>query len=51
MRGREGGAKKRYAGLSEEDKIEFVGMEYVRSDWTKLAKKFQYLIRRIMKIG
>ncbi|MDX1699391.1 MAG: DNA polymerase II [Melioribacteraceae bacterium] len=42
MRGREGGAKKRYAGLTAEDKIEFVGMEYVRSDWTKLAKKFQY---------
>ena len=42
MRGREGGAKKRYAGLSGVDKIEFVGMEYVRSDWTKLAKNFQF---------
>jgi len=42
MRGREGGAKKRYAGLTGKDKIEFIGMEYVRSDWTKLAKKFQY---------
>ncbi|MBK7105114.1 MAG: DNA polymerase II [Ignavibacteriae bacterium] len=40
MRGREGGAKKRYAGLLE-NKIDFVGMEFVRSDWTKLAKNFQ----------
>ncbi len=42
MRGREGGAKKRYAGLIEKDKIDFVGMEFVRSDWTKLAKNFQH---------
>lgn len=42
MRGREGGAKKRYAGLLGKDKINFVGMEFVRSDWTKLAKNFQY---------
>ncbi len=38
------GAKKRYAGLLLKDgieKIEFVGMEFVRSDWTKLAKEFQ----------
>jgi DNA polymerase-2 len=42
MRGREGGAKKRYVGIAGIDEIEFVGMEYVRSDWTKLAKKFQY---------
>ena len=43
-RGSESGAKKRYAGLIEEkegSKIEFVGMESVRSDWTKLAKDFQ----------
>jgi DNA polymerase-2 len=43
-RGSEGGAKKRYAGLVEDEgdgKIEFVGMESVRSDWTKLAKDFQ----------
>lgn len=40
----EGGAKKRYAGLKISDgreSLEFVGMEYVRSDWTKLAKEFQ----------
>jgi DNA polymerase II len=43
-RGSESGAKKRYAGLivdKNNSKIEFVGMESVRSDWTKLAKDFQ----------
>jgi DNA polymerase-2 len=43
-RGSEIGAKKRYAGLVEENneqKIEFVGLEFVRSDWTRLAKDFQ----------
>ncbi len=43
-RGSESGAKKRYAGLLIENgkqKIEFVGLESVRSDWTKLAKDFQ----------
>ncbi|MDD0853846.1 DNA polymerase II [Halobacteriovorax sp. GB3] len=42
----EGGAKKRYAGLiinkNGEREIKFAGMEFVRSDWTKLAKRFQY---------
>jgi DNA polymerase-2 len=44
MRGKEFGAKKRYAGLylkGGREEIEFVGMEFVRSDWTKLAKTFQ----------
>ena len=43
-RGSETGAKKRYAGLLAEngkERLEFVGMEFVRSDWTKLAKDFQ----------
>jgi DNA polymerase-2 len=43
-RGSEAGAKKRYAGLivsGDTEKLEFVGMEFVRSDWTKLAKEFQ----------
>ncbi|MDP4174287.1 MAG: DNA polymerase domain-containing protein, partial [Bacteroidota bacterium] len=43
-RGGDYGAKKRYAGLIEKggnSEIEFVGMEFVRSDWTKLAKDFQ----------
>jgi DNA polymerase-2 len=55
MRGQEEGAKKRYAGLmlSHKDGIEskemvLTGMEYVRSDWSLLAKKFQFeLIRRV----
>lgn len=44
VRGSEAGAKKRYAGLlseNGEEKLEFVGMEFVRSDWTRLAKDFQ----------
>lgn len=44
-RGSEEGAKKRYAGLRREgdqEVLDFVGMEYVRSDWTPLAKTFQY---------
>lgn len=44
------GAKKRYAGLlmGAEEKIVLTGMEFVRSDWSKLAKNFQYeLVRRI----
>ncbi|MGB5850325.1 MAG: DNA polymerase II [Ignavibacteriaceae bacterium] len=43
-RGSEVGAKKRYAGLvaeNGEEKLEFVGLEFVRSDWTQLAKEFQ----------
>ncbi|MBS4032926.1 MAG: DNA polymerase II [Ignavibacterium sp.] len=43
-RGSEAGAKKRYAGLlskNGEEEIEFVGLEFVRSDWTRLAKEFQ----------
>ncbi len=54
-RGGETGAKKRYAGLKEEegrDVIEFVGMESVRSDWTRLAKDFQAeLYKRIFAGG
>lgn len=54
-RGNEEGAKKRYAGLAiknvEGKKVEemvLTGMEYVRSDWSLLARNFQYeLIRRV----
>ena len=38
------GASKRYAGLrkgKEQNTVEFVGMEVVRSDWTALAKDVQ----------
>ena len=48
LRSSEIGAKKRYAGLTKDDKIEFTGLEFVRGDWTQLAKKFQYeLLDRI----
>lgn len=47
------GAKKRYAGLlvnKGKEELNFVGLEYIRSDWTKLAKNFQYeLFRRFFK--
>jgi DNA polymerase-2 len=39
-----GGSKKRYAGLlgdQETERVEFVGLEAVRRDWTPLAKRFQ----------
>ncbi len=35
------GAKKRYAGYHNGE-IDIVGLEYVRRDWTELAKEFQY---------
>ena len=44
IRSKEKGAKKRYAGLlikNGEEKIEVTGLEFVRQDWTTLAKKFQ----------
>ena len=36
-----GGAKKKYVGIKD-SKLVFKGMEFVRSDWTQLAKNFQY---------
>jgi len=44
MRHGTSGARKRYAGLVEEEgrqRVVFVGMESVRSDWTNLSKEFQ----------
>jgi DNA polymerase-2 len=41
VRGGAGGARKRYAGRLSEGKVEFVGMEVVRRDWTNLAKTVQ----------
>ncbi|RME54147.1 DNA polymerase II [Candidatus Woesearchaeota archaeon] len=44
IRGKETGAKKRYAGLiikDNKEEIQVTGMETVRSDWTDLAKEFQ----------
>ena len=49
----EGGAKKRYAGLVVQEGVEdleFVGLEVVRSDSTKLARDFQIeLYKKIFK--
>ena len=45
VRGGEHGAKKRYVGLAAEtgeEKLVFTGLEFVRSDWTRLARNFQY---------
>ena len=51
IRGGGNGAKKRYAGLvvrGGEEKLVFTGLEFVRSDWTRFAKDFQYeLFHRI----
>lgn len=44
-RGSEVGSKKRYAGLivkNGKEKMDFVGLEFVRRDWTGVAKKFQF---------
>ncbi|PIP94544.1 MAG: hypothetical protein COW00_08495 [Bdellovibrio sp. CG12_big_fil_rev_8_21_14_0_65_39_13] len=54
MRSGGAGAKKRYAGFKLEESgsesLEIVGLEYVRSDWTDLAKTFQFqLLSRALK--
>ncbi|MFH0752104.1 MAG: DNA polymerase II [archaeon] len=41
IRGGETGAKKRYAGLLKDDKIQITGLEAIRGDWTSVAQKFQ----------
>lgn len=49
LRGKEGGAKKRYAGLVD-GKLMITGMEAVRGDWTPLAKEFQKeLLMKVFK--
>lgn len=35
-------AKKRYAGLTVDGRIDIVGLEYVRRDWCELARSTQY---------
>ncbi len=50
-RNAQGGAKKRYAGKvrnAQGEKLYFVGMEYVRSDWTDLSKNFQYQLYEML---
>jgi len=45
VRGTDVGSKKRYAGLlidaDGKEKMQYVGLEFVRRDWTDLAKTFQ----------
>jgi len=45
VRGSDEGAKKRYAGIiigdDDKEELHFTGMEFVRGDWTDVAKKFQ----------
>jgi DNA polymerase II len=47
LRGGTKGAKKRYAGLVN-GKLQITGLEAVRGDWTKLAKKFQIALLTII---
>lgn len=47
------GASKRYAGLrqGEVERVEFIGMEVVRRDWTQLAKQVQRELYRRLFAG
>jgi len=46
------GSKKRYVGMAvkagQSPSLIFTGMEYVRSDWTKLAKDFQWTLYQML---
>ncbi|MBN1786383.1 MAG: DNA polymerase II, partial [Candidatus Methanofastidiosa archaeon] len=45
----EKGAKKRYAGMVDGE-LQIIGLEYVRRDWTQLAKEFQFnLLTKLFK--
>ncbi len=51
-RGGEGGAKKKYALLSESGKIKIKGFELVRRDWAKITKETQRsVLETILKEG
>ncbi len=41
-------AKKRYAGLLEDGRVDIVGFEAVRGDWTEIAKEVQERITEIL---
>ncbi len=44
LRKSDAGAKKRYVGMvikNGKEEIQFTGLEFIRSDWTELAKKYQ----------
>ena len=44
-------AKKRYCGLLENGKLDFVGLEVVRGDWAEVAKKAQEGVLEIIMRG
>jgi len=52
VRGGKIGSKKRYAGMvvsgDGEERIEFVGLEAVRRDWSEVAKRFQRELIRLV---
>ena len=51
IRGSLEGATKRYAGLKTNGEVELKGLEFVRSDWTPLAKRFQFeLFERVFRL-
>jgi DNA polymerase II len=41
LRGEKAAAKKRYAGLLENNELEITGLEAIRGDWTEAAQEFQ----------
>jgi DNA polymerase I len=41
-------AKKRYAGLLSDGKLDFVGLEVIRGDWAAIAKKVQEKVLEII---
>ncbi|MFT4312423.1 MAG: DNA-directed DNA polymerase [Candidatus Woesearchaeota archaeon] len=43
-----GGAKKRYALLSQSGKFKITGLEYVRTDWSDLARETQKEVIRLL---
>ena len=44
-------AKKRYAGLTVDGRIDIVGLEYVRRDWCELARETQYRFVKLVLEG
>ncbi len=48
----EGAAKKKYALIDEEGRIKIAGMEYVRRDWSEIARRIQRaVVETILKEG
>jgi len=44
-------AKKRYAGMTEEGKLDIVGLEAVRSDWSEVARRAQRKVLGVLLSG